>query len=337
MCTGVGFYQGNTGIVSSLIVQTTDGTTWTRLPSPSHGRVTELTDVTCTSATECVAVGGYQTTSVTGNPKFATLVVRTTDGTSWDEVASPSRNQSSVLWGVSCVSATRCRAVGQLDDKSLVLRTSDGITWFRQPAPQREGGANFLVSLDCVTNTNCTAVGGFQNFLDPNAHAKTLVLRTTDGRNWSLVPSPNPSPGTSASTLDDVSCTGPTTCVAVGSLAPIPGGVNRALILRTANGTTWTRSPTPTSAGEVDLGGVDCLAATDCTAAGFQWNAAHTIFRASILRTTDGISWAPISDRIGHAIDDVSCAVAAQCVGVGMFNTTGDPDASFRSLVLHET
>jgi hypothetical protein len=337
-CTGVGFYESGERILS-LIVQTTNGKTWTQVASPSYGKLTELMGVSCTSVTDCVAVGAFQSTGVDGVPKYVTLVVRTTDGTSWNEVASPRRNQSSALWGISCTSAIRCRAVGGFAGKALVLRTSNGTTWFRQPVPTREGGANFLSSIDCVSNTNCTAVGSFQNFAVEGSRSRTLVLHTTNGHTWLLVNSPNPSPRNSDASLDDVSCVGATTCTAVGWLSPIPGGVTRGFIVRTTNGTTWTRSATPARGGEVDLDGIECLSATVCTAVGFAWDAAHEIFNGAILQTTNGTTWRapnPASDVTGQALDDVTCPTANHCFGVGTWNFTGSIENPLRSLVLQE-
>jgi hypothetical protein len=341
-CTAVGYYVG-TGGVRPLIVRTTNGTTWVRATPPTTGsQLAQLHDVSCTSPTDCTAVGTYSDGVVNGELHFATLVYRTTNGTGWQRVQSPNPNGfSSILWGVSCLAPTKCRAVGDAEGNSLVLRTSNGTNWFRQPTPNRGAGANYLISVDCVTQANCVAVGFYYATPTETAKTKTLVLRTTGGPTWVVASSPNPSPATSDNFLNYVSCVAPSTCHAVGGVDPITTPVKRAFILRTTNnGSLWSRSATPTIAGDSDLRGVSCQSATECTAVGIQWNAGHTTFSGAILRTTNGTSWtspSPAAEIAGRDIVGVSCATPAKCFGVGGFDLTGDPDASQRTLVLRET
>ena len=113
--------------------------------------------------------------------------------------------------------------------------------------------------------------------------------------------------------------------------------MTRGFIVRTTNGTTWTRSATPARGGEVDLDGIECLSATVCTAVGFAWDAAHEIFNGAILQTTNGTTWRapnPASDVTGQALDDVTCPTANHCFGVGTWNFTGSIENPLRSLVL---
>jgi hypothetical protein len=82
-----------------------NGTGWVTEPSPDQpSGFNALADVSCTSNTECVAVGYF------GN--FQTLI-EVWNGTSW--VISPSPNVgsgSNLLKGVSCMQSGRCKAVG---------------------------------------------------------------------------------------------------------------------------------------------------------------------------------------------------------------------------------
>ena len=89
VCTGVGTYLGNTGF-KSLIVHTTDGVSWTRTAAPSPGGFLNiLLDVSCTSATACTAVGTYASGGDLNDPDLRTLVLRTTNGTTWARIPSP--------------------------------------------------------------------------------------------------------------------------------------------------------------------------------------------------------------------------------------------------------
>jgi hypothetical protein len=339
-CTAVGHFETAAGVFS-LVVTTSDGTTWTRRAIPAPSNLAELRDVSCVSATECTAVGTYFPDDASAG--LSTFVVRTANGVNWTRATSPTPGGMwSVLSSVACVTATRCRAVGQTGNRTLVLRTSNGQQWFREASPNLGNGPNELRAIDCSSNAQCTAVGHYYATGADRALARTLVVRLTFGPPWVAVPSPNPAPATSNSPLNDVSCSAPSSCVAVGTIEPAAGGVKRAFILRTTDGTTWTRASTPVVGRDIELAGVDCQSATTCTAVGFEYNPANNnrILHASLLRTTDGTTWSspsPVSERSGRAVLAVSCATDITCVGVGTFNDTGFLDDPLRSLVLKET
>jgi hypothetical protein len=339
-CTAVGFFYG-TNNERALIMNTTNGSTWTRRTVIPPSPITELRDVSCTSPVQCTAVGTYFTGFVNNEINLATLVIRTTDGVTWSRVPSPNPGGlSSELRSVSCVTANRCRAVGLAGGRTLVLRTSNGTSWFREASPNRGTGVNELSAIDCVTNASCTAVGSYHPVPGENVRARTLVMRMDDGPPWALTPSPNPAPSAAQSYLNDVSCVSPTTCVTVGFVGPF-AGTPRAFVLRTTNGVTWTRSVTPAATGEVELAGVDCQSATACTATGLVWNAAHDRLLANaILRTTNGTSWSspsPSSEVANRGLLGVSCATEVTCVSVGVFTATGSTNDPRRPLVMRET
>jgi hypothetical protein len=322
-----------------LAVRTSDGITWMRQTVPSTTFYTDLRDVDCETATMCTAVGTYIVGPGDGFRPH-TLVMRTTNGTTWSRatVPSPGGEDGAELSSVDCVTATRCRAVGLAGHRSLVLRTGNATSWFREPSPNRGTGDNILVSVDCVNNVFCTAVGSYRATPDDDALGRTLVMRS-NGPDWTLVSSPNPAPSISESVLQGVSCAA-STCTAVGLVSPAPAGVERGFILRTTNGTTWTRAATPVAGGQVDLTGIHCTSATTCTAVGAVWNPAHDRVTTALLRTTDGTSWAspsPTSERLGRPLAGVDCLTAVACVGVGAFNTTGNLDDPLKSLVMKET
>src|SRR6185436_19682549 len=85
-CTAVGHYYSADG-VRALAMRTTDGTTWVRQQVPAVSSLAELRDLDCTTPTTCTAVGTY-VVPATGFV-FKTLVMRTTNGTSWQRVTTP--------------------------------------------------------------------------------------------------------------------------------------------------------------------------------------------------------------------------------------------------------
>jgi hypothetical protein len=160
-----------------------------------------------------------------------------------------------------------------------------------------------------------------------------------DGIEWAVVPSPNPAPATRSSLLLDVSCTTADYCIAVGSLSRATGAVNRGFILRTVDGLTWSRMPTPIATGVVTLLGIDCEDPMTCTAAGTQSDdGGISNISTALLRMTNGQKWtrpSPVSEKPQRAARAVACAAAASCTAVGF--VFSQVTMSTRSLVLRET
>src|SRR6266550_2107815 len=84
---------------------------WTVVSSPNTSPTEHnfLQTVTCVSASDCWAAGNY----FAGGAVTQTLIERW-DGTSWAIVSSPNAGvtQGNFLYGVTCVSASECWAVG---------------------------------------------------------------------------------------------------------------------------------------------------------------------------------------------------------------------------------
>ena len=166
-----------------------------------------LQSVSCVSETFCVAVGddqNYEPDVVWGDP------------TSWvpaDVYESP---DIAVYEGVSCTSETFCVAVGYDDSDFPVLETGDPSTWSTITPAQLVDvvtGSGGLDAVTCTSETNCVAVGGIGGYPgepliysgDPSTWTSSSGLEITLS-----------SPDWSGGGLNAVSCTGPSTCVAVG-------------------------------------------------------------------------------------------------------------------------
>jgi len=85
----------------------------------------------------------------------------------------------------------------------------NGARWSVVTTPSPNAQAE-LFSVSCPTAGNCYAVG---NSSTPTT-TKTLVEHW-DGTRWSIVTSPNPT-GAAAASLNEVSCSTTSSCVAVG-------------------------------------------------------------------------------------------------------------------------
>ncbi len=109
-CTAVGHYTNKAGDEVTL-AERWDGTSWAAqtTPNPTGATGSELSGVSCVSASACTAVGHY-----TNKASEMTLVERW-DGTSWAIQTTPNPTGASrhLLSGVSCVSASACTAVGR--------------------------------------------------------------------------------------------------------------------------------------------------------------------------------------------------------------------------------
>jgi hypothetical protein len=268
-CVAVGFANTTSdGPSASTLVEMWDGRHWSITPSPDVAAVNVLDAVSCVAANSCVAVG-YSNNTLYGY-SIQTLVERW-DGKKWSVVDSPNPGYSDELAGVSCVSRTRCVAVGgyQTGNYQTLVETWNGTYWSVTPSPNLPGTINLLSGVSCTSAAACVAVGTHHENI-----SQTLVEQW-DGTNWSIVASP--SPGTSYNAfngLNGVSCVSATRCVAVGEY--YDGAASLPTLVETWDGTNWSVTPSPS---QVPLGnylnGVSCVSASSCVAVGSYLNGSH--------------------------------------------------------------
>jgi hypothetical protein len=210
-CTAVGAYV-NTGKIDRTLIESWNGVSWSRVSSPNVGtRNNFLNAVSCVSDTSCTAVGDYANTG-----KIDRTLIESWNGVSWSRVSSPNAGSNhNDVFGVSCVSDTSCTAVGAYINTSGWARTLvlswNGVSWSRVSSPNAGTLGNILFGVSCVSDTSCTAVGGYVN---TSGIVRTLIL-SWNGVSWSRVSSPNA--GTRDNFLFGVSCVSDTSCTAVGA------------------------------------------------------------------------------------------------------------------------
>jgi hypothetical protein len=192
-CIAVG--QSYIGLETKTLIEKWDGSNWSILSSPNveGNKFNELRSVSCSSTTECTAVGrSYKHSSETN-----TLAERW-NGSSWSIQSSLNAGESSILEDVTCKSATFCMAVGsQSEFTNGFMELWNGSEWkmIASELPR------YLASVTCFSTTSCDAVG--QNL----------------GRHWDgaqLSPEEFPEGGP---TLNGVDCIGDNACIAVGTSA----------------------------------------------------------------------------------------------------------------------
>ena len=140
---GIGILAAAVSMTTAADASLTSGAglTWSVVPSPSRGTDSLLDGVSCVSATACAAVGDYATSGGPGR-----TLIESWTGSKWSVVPSPNRggsNGGSVLYGVSCVSATACNAAGSYIHTSTsgstgrtLIESWNGTNWSVVPSPQ---------------------------------------------------------------------------------------------------------------------------------------------------------------------------------------------------------
>jgi hypothetical protein len=213
-CIAVGETYSHS-LVNKALAETWNGVSWVIDPSarPAGTTSSDLTGVSCLSATDCTAVG-FEGTSAGAGP-----LAERWNGTRWtvEPMASSSGITDGELEAVSCRSAKHCMAVGvdRIGSGTGTLAESwSGSIWTVEP-PVNPAGAplSWLSGVSCPSDKDCIAVG------NDGTQAKIVTLAERwDGASWTVEPTPNPlqTTKTKGSVLAAVSCWPGTVCTAVG-------------------------------------------------------------------------------------------------------------------------
>jgi len=257
-CMAVGFTQGGPG---GTLAESWNGTRWSVVPTPSPGNTgSDLSGVSCVAANACTAVGASSS-----NGNTLSTLIESWDGTRWSVVPSPNPATGGGLSGVSCVSADACMAVGFSGSETGVHGTLaeswDGTRWSVLTTPSPGTSGNFLNGVSCVSPDTCTAAGNSFYSNGPT----TSLIESWDGSHWSVVPSP--SPGTSQTLDNGVSCAAKNACSVVGSYSTRAG---TKVLVESWDGIRWSLVPAPNPGiSDHNLNGVACASPDFCVAAGF--------------------------------------------------------------------
>jgi len=184
---------GGLGEPTTLVEQWKSGKTWSIVTNPRPAGVSALNGVSCTSPTNCTAVGWSGT--VLGFDEFGprTTLVQHWNGTTWSNVTSPNLSTTdSELGAVSCTSATNCVAVGFYNgttSQSTLVERWNGTTWSTTTSPNPTGAtASQLAGVSCTSTTNCVAVGSYTTTTVPSV----ALFERWNGTTWSIVTTPTP-------------------------------------------------------------------------------------------------------------------------------------------------
>lgn len=194
----------------AALTESWNGTKWTiRSTPPTGDSFTDLTNVSCPTTSDCVAVGE------TGTTEKTVPVIERWNGTAWAIQKSPVIPAADApgLNSVSCATASSCTAIGSYLTSSGAEPLAEhwnGAKWSRQTIP---GATNYpLYAVSCPSATSCTAAGGYST--GPNSGGLPLAAHW-NGTAWSLQYPPNPA-NSHGGELNGISCPSTTKCVASG-------------------------------------------------------------------------------------------------------------------------
>jgi hypothetical protein len=299
-CTAVGSddYQGE---FTQTLVGSWNGSTWSVVSSPNDvSYFDELSDVSCVSASFCVAVGYYRD----GAGVDRTLI-ESWNGTAWSIVPSPNEfSNNNVLDSVSCTSTSFCVAVGSwANDTATLVESWNGSTWSVVPSPKAPASPELLTGVSCVSASFCVAAGYY--------YTSTLV-ESWNGSTWSIVSSPN----VARNRLFGVSCASASFCVATGFYVVPSEQEPEQTLVESWNGSTWSMVSSPDqNANNNVLNGVSCVSASSCAAVGYAAK------KGTLAESWNGTAWllasSPEEGTGTNTLNGVACVSASSCVAVG--------------------
>jgi hypothetical protein len=205
-----------------------DGTQWSQVPRASSGQPYDQFDsVTCTTSTDCWAVGyagpnQIQYNLVPGvapNVAGSTTLIEHWNGADWSVVATPgvASPLGQSLTSVTCTDSSNCWAVGSTMDPqgnpgTTLVEHWNGSAWSTTPSLDPSTPANILNAVTCVDATDCWATGATDAASGQNM-SPTPFVENWNGSTWTVEPSPNVM---TLGYLSGLACVRGTGCFATG-------------------------------------------------------------------------------------------------------------------------
>jgi hypothetical protein len=250
------------------------GSRWslTALPQPAGAPGSQITGLSCTTPTSCLAVGYVFATPTTG-------LTEQWNGSAWTSSAGPDMD------AVSCVAPTNCTGVGRIvssgpdSNESVVVDHWGGTSW----SPEATLASGDLaddsygpLQISCV-GANCMVAGGVADDLADIFPVAWRSNRTS----WSATPTPPLGGGYGSGvrySFQGISCVGRARCTAVGNIIGVSGTAGYVNLAERWNGSVWAVQSTPPNppavSGSSFLVGVSCADGRNCLAVGIGNDAA---------------------------------------------------------------
>jgi hypothetical protein len=228
-CLAVGEDTTNNGLGDTALAEYWNGKKWAEekpaAPSGS-GVLTDLSGVSCVSATYCVTVGMSLGASSSSQPAEV-LLADSWNGRAFTKLKAPPVPSGVLLaepTDVSCTSAKNCVAVGlnlssnATSASSTALAESwNGKNWTAAKVAWPKGTTDeALLGAWCASAKSCVAVGATGLNVTSSNNSGRAAAVSFNGKAWSVATVPAPAKG-KASILDGAACLSATDCVAVGA------------------------------------------------------------------------------------------------------------------------
>ena len=310
-CTAVGWATGG-GETTTLAERINTAWSLESPPNPDNANYSNLQDVSCPSATSCLAVGHT-------NASESGTLAESWDGEEWSLLEAGGGEER---WpsDVSCGTLESCWVAGTEGSGTgaslLVERYLYEGGWYvagskKTIPPQIPEGATstHLNGISCSGEWECVAVGYY--YVKKGQNNALVEQLTSSG--WAIQPLPSV-PG---AVLEDVSCSSSESCLAVGYEQPT--SESRKPLAELWDGSEWSLATIEGSEGEAEwaqLSSVSCLSAGSCLATGTREDGEGT---QPIASSYDGSSLSPSTPpeaTTGH-IQDLSCSTSTSCLAVG--------------------
>lgn len=294
------------------LAQHWNGTFWSVVDSPNPpppGFASWFDDVTCVSASDCWAVGAFES----GGQR---TLIEHWDGASWSIVnsANPGQN-SNWLHSVTCSSTSDCWAVGFSGGGigNTLIEHWNGASWLAVSSPSPGAFGNELFGVACASPSDCWAVGTY--FAGGSGYYRPLIERW-DGTSWSMFDSPTPAGGQNI--LRGIACTSLSQCWAIGNFDDV--SVVRSVIEKW-DGSQWTIVDTRDT-DYPRLTSLACASASECWAVGSHCvpnmgTQTMTVRCNGMLCSVVDSPTPPGFDLNSDGLFGVGCASTSDCWAVG--------------------
>ncbi|HEY3907969.1 MAG TPA: hypothetical protein VGM14_28955 [Streptosporangiaceae bacterium] len=317
-CYAVGsdFIEG----VQNSVAELWNGSRWSVQPISitTSSDTSQLQSVSCTTATNCTAVGSYH------DPVSGTRPLAEDFSIAWHD-ASPAPLNGVVATGlnaVSCASPNSCVAVGTFETQHFFESFSqvwDGTQWSLQPTLKPK--TTNLSGVSCPAADACMAVGNLSTGV-----SQVPLAERWDGKKWRITPTPNPAEQKLIE-LTSVSCPSASMCLATGTFA-------EGTFAQVWNGKTWKATsavPNPIGASHSTINAVSCPSAKDCIVVGTtvrkrksvplaeRWNGAKF----------SSLPISPPANATESGLTSVSCSSATACGAIGFDLTSVTSAAAY--------
>jgi lysophospholipase L1-like esterase len=353
-CAAGGSYADNAGQYQTFLVSEVNGTWGKAQEVPGLAAVSvafgRITSVSCASAGNCSAGGGYLDAS--GN--FDAFVVSEVSRT-WDDaklvpgLAALNVGGEAYITSISCASAGNCAAIGNYADASIdttdqafVVNEVNGTWGNAEKMPGTAVTNNGVAggsasSVSCASTGNCAA-GGEYAIRDPDQfYPATFVVSEVNGTWGTVQEVPGLTDFDEPADITSVSCASEGNCAAGGYYSDLSGKYP-AFVVSEVNGTWGTAQEVPGSASDLDVGGISsisCASAGNCSAVG-DYSDGSDPAQAFTVSEVNG-AWGSAQEVPGSAaldpggnaeISSVSCASVGNCAASGYYTDPPDTEGS---------